>query len=167
MKKNIILIGFMGSGKTVIAKELSLRLKYHYLDIDHVIEKKFKCTIPDIFKIKGEAFFREAETQELSELKNKSKNIISTGGGIILKHENRQLLKSIGFIVWLKASPEVIYQRLKHNKTRPLLKTADKLTEIQNLLSARMPFYQSLADLEIDTTDKTISEIVNLIAGCI
>ncbi|MFA5878686.1 MAG: shikimate kinase [Candidatus Margulisiibacteriota bacterium] len=160
MKKNIILIGFMGSGKSTIAKELAKSLDWHWLDIDHLIEDKFQCNITDLFKTKGAHFFREQETQILKDLLKKTKTVISTGGGIILKPENHQYLKKLGTIIWLKVNPDTILQRLKNNKTRPLLETKNKEAVINNLLKERIPLYQNITDLEIETDNKGVSEIV-------
>ncbi len=120
--KNIILTGMMGSGKTTVGKELAALLNCNFIDLDEIIEKKYG-KISDIFAQKGEAYFREAETQELKNLKEKEKFVLSTGGGIILKDENIEILKKIGQVFYLSAKSETIYGRIKNQNHRPLLNT--------------------------------------------
>lgn len=119
---NLILIGFMGCGKSTLGIQLSYRLRKPFLDTDRRIEERQGSSISDLFSEKGEAFFRGLETDALKELLlENTEYVISTGGGIILNPKNREILKELGTVVYLKVSPQTVYGRLKHDKTRPLL----------------------------------------------
>lgn len=160
--KNIILIGFMGCGKSAIGKELSRILNYPLIDIDHEIEKTENKTIPEIFSEVGEAGFRQKETNLLDQLiaQNPSKSIISTGGGIVIAPENQKKLTNLGFTVWLSATPETIMQRIQ-GSSRPLLQTKDPLGTIKELLTQRESFYKNTAKVQIETDDLLIPEIAS------
>ena len=151
---NIILIGFMGSGKTAVGKELAAKLGMDFLDTDELIEKTEKRSITSIFQEYGEPYFRKLETETLKTLQDYDNYVLSTGGGIVLKEENAARLKELGKVIWLWAEPEVIHERIKHETHRPLLKVADPKAEIKNILLVRLPFYKSAADHRIDTTER-------------
>ena len=159
---NFILIGFMGSGKTEVGKRLAKRLGYTFMDTDLLIEEKTGKSISDIFSKDGEQFFRDTETQILTELSGLNKHIISTGGGIVTKKENWVHLKNLGFIIWLKASPVTIFKRISAETHRPLLKVDNRLEQIKILMSQREQSYAK-ADLAIDTDGIEIDEIVDVI----
>lgn len=164
MKDNIILTGFMGSGKTSVGIRLSYALKRTMIDTDSWIEKKQKMTVSEIFATKGEEAFRKMETECLEELiRTADKQIISVGGGLPVREENRRLLSKLGRVFYLKASPEIIYERLKTDTTRPLLQVADPLMQIRNLLKAREDCYVDSADVVIDVSGKTFEEIIEQI----
>lgn len=166
MKDNIILTGFMGCGKTSVGIRLSYFLKRTMIDTDKWIEKKQKLTVSEIFARKGEESFRRMETDCLRELlKTADKQIISVGGGLPVREENRYLLSQLGKVFYLKASPEVIYGRLKTDTTRPLLQVADPLNQIKQLSEARESAYASCADVVIDVSEKSFDEIIGLIAA--
>lgn len=161
MKHNIILIGFMGSGKSSVGIRLSYRLKMAVEDTDKRIEKRAGKTISDIFSEEGEESFRERERECLRELlAGKSRRIISTGGGLPLRAENREILKELGMIVYLRARPETIYERLKNDTTRPLLQTEDPQKRIRELLTERSPVYEAAADAVVDVDGKDFMEII-------
>jgi len=159
--ENIILIGFMGSGKSSLGRELHQNLGYQLIDTDHVIEKQTGKSIPDIFSQDGEAAFRTFETEQLKQLiaKKTSNHIISTGGGIVCTPENRTILRQLGFVVWLKCSVEDIYERTSQNKNRPLLQCDDPMQAIKTLLQERSPYYEETAHLEINTTGLSLDEV--------
>lgn len=158
MADNIILIGFMGSGKTTMGIRLSYKLRRSLLDTDKLIEKKEGRTISEIFAADGEAYFRQQETALLKELmKTASGQIISTGGGTPLREENRALLHELGKVFYLKVSPETVYERLKGDKTRPLLQGDDPMEKIRDLLKERERLYEEAADIVI-TGDKKGTE---------
>ena len=152
--KNIILTGFMGSGKTAVGRELSRILDMKLIDVDTEIEKSEKITINEIFKQFGEPRFREIETEMIKKLSESKNAIISTGGGAVLKQENMDILRKNGVIVCLTASPETIFKRTSTNNDRPLLQVENPLERINELLNFRKPFYQK-ADVMIDTEGKT------------
>jgi len=156
--KNIVLTGFMGTGKTEVGKELSRLLDMKLIDVDTEIEKSRKLTINDIFKKFGEPRFREIETEMIKNLSEKKNIIISTGGGAVLKQENTDALRKNGVIVCLTASPETILRRTSRNSDRPLLQVEDPLKKIKELLNFRTPFYEK-AGIIIDTEGKTPLQI--------
>ncbi len=156
--KNIILIGFMGTGKTVAGRHLAGLLKYNYLDTDDLIEKTEGLSISNIFKQKSENYFRNLETKVVLTLIDYENFVIATGGGIVLRRENVENLKKIGALVLLSSRPEVIYERLKGNKSRPLLSGDNPLGKIKAILGQRTPIYESAADFEVDTSDISVDE---------
>jgi shikimate kinase len=156
--KNIVLTGFMGTGKTAVGKKLSRLLNMELIDVDTEIEKSQKMTINDIFKKFGEPRFREIETEMIKKLSGKENIIISTGGGAVLKQENLDVLREKGIIVCLLATPETILRRTSHNSNRPLLQVEDPSGKIKELLNFRKPFYEK-ADIMIDTEGKTPIQI--------
>lgn len=156
--KNIVLTGFMGTGKTVVGKKLSNILKMELIDIDSEIERSEKMSINEIFRRFGEPRFRDLETEMIKKLSKRDNVIISTGGGAVLRDENIHALKEKGVIVCLFATPETILKRTSHSSNRPLLQVEDPLRRIKELLDYRKPFYEK-ADIMIDTEGKTPSQI--------
>ena len=158
---NVILIGFMGCGKSSVAVKLSYRMKQAMSDTDKLIEKKQGKTITEIFAQDGEASFRNMETEILRSLKETAKNqIISVGGGLPVKEENRTLMKEIGKVVYLRAKPETLYERVKDDTNRPLLQCEDPLQKIRTLLEERKDAYEAAADLIVDVDDKNFGQIL-------
>lgn len=155
MNKNIVLIGFMGSGKSMIARELGKRLKLEVISTDALAETQVGQTIHDIFKTKGEAYFRSLEQGIVKEVASRRGIIIDCGGGVVLFKENLPNLKANGIVFYLEATPEVIYQRIKHETHRPLLKTSDPLGCIRELYQQRLPLYNQ-ADFIIDANSASI-----------
>lgn len=161
MKNNIILTGFMGSGKTSVGIRLSYAMKRTMVDTDKWIEKRQGMTVSEIFDGRGEEAFREMETECLRELiKTCGNQIISVGGGLPVREENRRLLSKLGRVFYLKASLETIYERLKNDTTRPLLQTEDPLGRIKALLKAREDNYMDCADAVIEVSGRTFDEIL-------
>ena len=155
MNKNIVLIGFMGSGKSMIARELGIRLKAQVVATDALIEDREGKPIQEIFKSKGEAYFRDLETEIIKEVSLRRGIIIDCGGGVVLRKENLKLLKTNGIVFYLQATPEIIYQRIKNEGHRPLLKVSDPLGRIKELYQQRLPLYNQ-ADHTIDANDASI-----------
>ena len=149
---NIILIGFMGVGKSTVGRLLASELKLNYLDTDQLIEQTEARTISEIFRTEGEEHFRSLETEVLETLQDYDNFVLSTGGGIVLKEENVALLKIMGPIILLTADPAAIYERIKQETYRPLLQTADPPAEIIKLLERRRPFYERAAEYTVDTS---------------
>jgi shikimate kinase len=144
----------MASGKSTLGHALAKELKYEFLDTDVLIEKKYKRSISDIFKLNGEPKFREYETEVLKELAQKKNKIISCGGGIVIKPENRALLKKIGKVIFLEVEPKDVLARVKDYTARPLLNYPDpqkRLEVIEQLLEKRDNFYREAADLVFKT----------------
>jgi len=144
----------MGSGKSTIGQLIASRLNRDFCDSDYYIEEKTGVDIPRIFDIEGENGFRARETRALEELTSMSNLVIATGGGSILKQENRKLLKSSGFIVFLDTSVNQQMERLKHDKKRPLLQTDNPRQKLEALFTERKPLYLELADLRIKADRK-------------
>lgn len=159
---NIILTGFMGTGKTLVGKKLAKGLKMSYLDTDELIENRERAKIPQIFQEKGEDYFRKVETKIIKEVSSVDRCVISTGGGAILKKENLVALKRKGVIICLSANPKVILKRTRKSQNRPLLKSRDPKSAVEDLLSQRRSFYEK-ADFEVDTSELTTSEVVERI----
>ena len=151
--RNIVLIGFMGCGKSTVGRELHLRLGYHLMDIDHIIEQTIGKKITEIFREQGESAFRDFETMQLQEISKQTdaRHIISTGGGIVIRPENRALLRKLGYVVWLRAPENIIYERTSRNRDRPLLNAPDAREKISDLLAEREPWYRETAHLRVDT----------------
>lgn len=166
MKDNIILIGFMGSGKTSVGIRLSYQLKHTMIDTDKWIEQKQKMTVSEIFDRYGEEAFRKMETDCLKELIHTTQEqIISVGGGLPIREENHGLLKELGKVVYLKVTPQTVYERLKADTTRPLLQVEDPMARIKSLLADRAPIYEKCADMIVDVSDKSFDEIIEQIVS--
>lgn len=161
---NIVLIGFMGSGKSKVGRELAKRLGMKYTDTDELIQKKERRSIPEIFAREGESYFRQIESEVVKEVSKLDHYVVSTGGGVVLNRENMQALKENGWLVCLKATPGAILSRIKEGgEERPLLKGfVDQKKRIQELLEKREPLYRQ-ADFTIDTSFLAVSEIVDRI----
>lgn len=159
--KNIVLIGFMGSGKSTVGRELHQRLGYSLTDMDHIIEETMGKKISEIFKEEGESAFRDFETLELLELARStdSRHIVSTGGGIVIRPGNRFLLRQLGYVVWLHAPEDVIFERTSRNRDRPLLNQPNAEERISTLMAEREPWYRETAHLRIDTSGLDSHEI--------
>jgi shikimate kinase len=156
--KNIILTGFMGTGKTAVGKELAQLLDMKLIDVDTEIEKAEKTTINEIFRQSGEQRFRDKETDMIKAVSRNKNVIISTGGGAVLKKENMDILRENGVIICLTATPETILQRTGANSNRPLLQVENPFKKIKELLDFRKPYYEK-ADILIDTDDKNPLQI--------
>ena len=149
---NIILIGFMGTGKSIVGHLLAKELNMSFLDTDELIQKTDNRSVAEIFKQDGEAYFRELETEVIKTLQQYDNFVLSTGGGIVLREANISLLKAMGPLVLLWAEPETIYERIKNEKHRPLLRVTDPLVEIKKILDKRAPVYNRVCDFKLDTS---------------
>lgn len=158
MKKNIVLIGFMGSGKTSVGKRLSISLKREFIDTDDFIEKREGMTITEIFGRKGEQYFRDMERELCQRFALPKGKIIATGGGVIKSAENVANLKKGGVIIYLKSSPERIAYNLRFDNSRPLLEGSNKEEKIAKLMEERKSLYESCADIAIDVSEKNLDE---------
>ncbi|HIS73864.1 TPA: shikimate kinase [Candidatus Galligastranaerophilus intestinavium] len=155
--KNIILTGMMGAGKTTVGKELATIMNCNFIDLDETIEKNYG-KISDIFKQKGEEYFRQIETLELKKLNIQEAFVLSTGGGIVLKDENIKILQTLGYVFYLEASTDTIYERIKNQKHRPLLNTPDPKRSIEEILSKRKKLYENSGE-KITVNNKNVKEI--------
>ena len=160
-KDNIILIGFMGCGKSSVGYRLSYTMRRTLIDTDKLIEKQQDMAISQIFRDKGEQAFRQMETDCIKQLiETADRQIISTGGGLPMKEENHALLKQLGTIYYLKVTKEAVYERLKGDTTRPLLQGDNPQGKIEELLAKRAPVYEACADYVIEVSDKNFEEII-------
>lgn len=158
---NIILIGFMGAGKTSIGKIFSDKKNMGFIDTDNLIEEKAKMKISDIFKVHGENHFRKLETELLSELLNTGENkVISVGGGLPMEEENKIILKELGTIIYLEVSKDTILERIGQDTSRPLLMGQDRDERVSKLLKERSSTYKELADFIVTTDHKNFHEII-------
>lgn len=164
----IYLIGFMGAGKTTIGKELSKEIGYPVIDTDEEIVRTTNMTINDIFEKHGEGYFRKLEEKTLQAIVPKGEKglIVTTGGGIIMNKNNRQWMKEHGKVIFLYCHPDEIFRRLKNDTTRPLLKS-NKQQSLQILYQERLPIYEEVAHVTVDTTNKNVSEIAKEISHCL
>lgn len=161
MKNNVILIGFMGAGKTSIGTKFARIHHMQFLDTDHLIEQKAGMTIAQIFETQGEEVFRQIETKVLQDLiEQVDHSVISVGGGLPLKENNRKLLKQLGIVVLLSVEAETVLKRLANDTTRPLLQGSDKAQKVKQLLEERMPIYQEAADSCLLVDYKRMSTII-------
>ena len=159
---NVVLVGPMGSGKTSVGRRLACILKRDFFDSDFEIVARTGVAIDHIFDVEGEEGFRKRETKMLQDLCEISNIVIATGGGIVIKEENRALLKRDSFVVYLSSSIEQLVKRTANSKARPLLEqSSNREKTIRDLVAAREGFYQEVADVVIDTSGKKLYVIIN------
>lgn len=164
MNNNIILIGFMGCGKTTFGKWIAKNKRMKFVDTDEIIEKNEQCTINEIFKNRGEEVFRNMETEVIRKLLDTAENsVISAGGGLPVKQINRGLLKELGTVVYLRTPKEELVKRLLNDTSRPLLKGGNIEQKIDTLMGLRKDIYEETADIIIDTTDREFDKMYELI----
>jgi len=157
MKSNVALIGFMGTGKTVVGKALAKKLNLKFVELDSLIEQKAGKTIPEIFQQDGEIAFRQLEIEITKEVSQGENTVIACGGGIVLNQINIDRLRQKSRIIYLTASPAVILKRVLNDEwERPLLKVANPAPTIQELLRFRKPFYERAADIKINTSKLSV-----------
>ncbi|MBI5329164.1 MAG: shikimate kinase [Betaproteobacteria bacterium] len=157
---NIFLVGLMGSGKTTIGKLLARARGMEFMDSDHEIIARCGVSIPTIFEIEGEEGFRRRECAVIEDLSARQGVVLATGGGAVLRGENRLCLKSRGTVVYLRGQPQELYLRTRHDKNRPLLQTDDPLKKLQELYALRHPLYMEAADIVLDTGRQSVHALV-------
>ena len=164
---NIFLVGMMGAGKTTVARILAGRLNRTFIDSDQELEARCGVKVPVIFEIEGEAGFRAREATLVDELTSRSGIILATGGGAVLREENRQRLAARGVVIYLRAQPHDLFMRTRHDKNRPLLATPDPQKRLEELFHQRDPFYREAADLVIDTGRQGVQVLVKQILAAL
>jgi shikimate kinase len=158
--ENIALIGFMGTGKSSVGRLIASQLHFSFVDTDELIEARAGRTITEIFAQAGEAVFREIEKQVVGELTRARRTVISSGGGLAAQPDNLASLKEHALVVCLWASPELIWERVRHQSHRPLLNDPDPMGRIRSLLAAREPFYRQ-ADVLVNTEMRSVKEVAH------
>jgi len=162
---NLYLVGLMGAGKTTVGRVLARRLKLRFLDSDQEIERRCGVKIPVIFEIEGEPGFRSREASVIAELAELRGIVLATGGGVVGAPENRQLLAASGTVVYLHAQPDDLYERVRHDRNRPLLATADPLARLRTLYAELDPLYRSIAYVVIDTGKQGVAALARDLLG--
>ncbi len=159
----IVLVGLPGSGKTTIGRQLARRLHLPFVDSDHVIEQRLGCSIREFFDREGEQVFRDLEQAVIDELTLQGASVLSTGGGAVLRPLNRERLKSRGKVFYLRSTPDEVFRRIKHDRSRPLLQVADPMQKLRDLFAQRDPLYREVAHFVIETGRPSVSTLVNMI----
>lgn len=162
---NIFLIGPMGSGKTTIGKQLANSLKKEFFDSDHEIVRRTGASIPLIFDIEGEEGFRKREEAVIDDLSSKENIVLATGGGAVLREQNREHLHSRGTVFYLYASIDQLFKRTARDRNRPLLQTDDPRAKIEALMAERDPLYREVSHTVIYTDDRSVRSVVKEIIG--
>ena len=159
----IVLVGMPGSGKTTVGRDLAKRLGLRFVDTDHEIEARTGVKIPTIFEIEGEDGFRKRETQTLDDLTRESNMVLATGGGAVIRPENRALLRERAVVVFLSVPPPILWERTRHDRSRPLLQVSDPRGRLEELLKVRGPFYREVAHIIVEGGRGTPHAMVKLI----
>jgi len=159
----MVLIGLPGSGKSTVGRHLARRLSLPFFDSDHVIEQRIGCSIREFFEREGEEHFRDLEQAVLDELTQGESCVLSTGGGAVLRAQNRAHLHARGRVIYLRSTPEEVFRRLRHDRNRPLLQVADPLQRLRDLYAARDPLYRETAHYVIETGRPSVATLVNMI----
>ena len=166
LSANIVLVGFMGTGKSAVGRLIAQKLELHFIDTDDMIEQTSKAKISDIFAEHGEDYFRDLESQAVKSVALMKNQVVATGGGVVLRSSNIDLLRTGGPIFCLNATPKAIWDRVRSSRSRPLLRGPEPLKKIETLLDKRAPYY-ALADHQIETTgvsvDRVADEIISYI----
>jgi shikimate kinase len=157
----------MGAGKTTVGRMLARRLKRPFYDSDHEIERRCGVRIPLIFDIEGEAGFRARESQVIADLCARQGIVLATGGGAVLAEENRRQFAAHGSVVYLHARPGYLWQRVRHDRNRPLLATPDPQNKLENLYAERDPLYRETADIVLDTGKQSVQSLVKDLLACL
>jgi shikimate kinase len=161
---NVYLVGMMGAGKSTVGRLLARRLKLRFVDCDHEIQRRCGVKIPLIFEIEGEAGFRARESEVIADVTAQRGVVLATGGGAVIDAQNRRRLAEHGTVIYLRARPEDLYSRVRHDRSRPLLATPDPLRRLRALHGERDPLYASIADLVVDTGRQSVQALARELA---
>ncbi len=159
----ICLVGLPGSGKSTVGRQLARRLQLSFVDSDHAIEAQLGCSIREYFEREGEDRFRDVEQSVLDDLSRNSQGVLSTGGGSVLRLQNRKNLKDRGHVIYLKSSPDELFRRLRHDLNRPLLQVSDPMQRLRDLFAVRDPLYRETAHFTLETGRPSVATLVNMI----
>jgi shikimate kinase len=163
--RNLFLVGMMGAGKTTVGRQLAKRLGKTFVDADKEIETRTGVRVAVIFDIEGEAGFRRREAEVLEQLTALGDIVLATGGGAVLDPRNREQLKSRGFVIYLHAQPQDLWQRTRNDKSRPLLQGSDPRGRLEALYAERDPLYREVAHMVIDTGRQSVSSLLTQVLG--
>ena len=164
---NIFLVGMMGAGKTTLGKALAQRLRREFVDTDRILVERTGVPVATVFEIEGEEGFRRRESGVLAELAHREDCVIATGGGAILAEENRRVMRDAGTVIYLRARLESLWERTRHDTTRPLLSTPDPRGTLASLLEARDPLYRDAAHVVVDTGAQSANTLVNRVVAAL
>lgn len=166
-RRNIFLIGFMGAGKSTVARELKREYGMHLIEMDEQIEAQERMTVSKIFAVHGEEYFRQLETDLLKGLQKKANTVVSCGGGVPMRSCNVEAMRRSGRIIYLSARPETIYERVRHSHNRPLLEGNMNVAYITELMEKRLPKYLEAADITVSTDGCGVKDICKeILARC-
>jgi shikimate kinase len=157
---NIFLVGMPGAGKTTVGRQLARRLQRNFIDADHEIEARTGVRIPLIFDIEGELGFRDREAKVIAEFATRKDLVVATGGGAVLRPENRAAMRQGGTVIYLNATPELLYERTKLDPNRPLLQVEDPRRKLDELFAQRDPLYRDVADIVVNSLGGSIGQLV-------
>lgn len=160
---SLVLIGLPGCGKSTVGRSLARRLDLPFADTDQLIEQRIGCSIREFFEREGEARFRDIEQEVLESLAQAQARVLATGGGAVLRPANRQALRAAGKVIYLRASADELWRRLRHDTQRPLLQVSDPQARLRQLYADRDPLYRETADFVIDTGRPSVPTLVNMI----
>ena len=160
LSANVVLVGFMGTGKSAVGRVIAQKLEFHFIDTDDVIEQTSRAKISDIFAEHGEDYFRDLESQAVKSVALMKNQVVATGGGVVLRSSNVDLLRIGGPIFCLNATPKAIWDRVRSSRSRPLLREPEPLKKIETLLDKRAPYY-ALADHQIETTGVSVERVAD------
>jgi len=167
-KRNVILVGPMGAGKSSVGKRLAQVLDLPFIDSDHEIEARLKVSISTIFDVEGEDGFRLRESQVIADLvEHGTRKVLATGGGAVIREENRLALKEFGTVIYLSSPVKQLVERTRHDTTRPLLQNVDTEAVLTRLMKVREPFYKEVADVILHTERKSITRVVQEILNAL
>ena len=158
---NFFLVGLMGAGKSSVGRQLANILHKDFIDSDAEIEHRTGVDIPLIFELEGEAGFRQRESRVIEDLTQQHDIVLATGGGVVLDARNREALKNRGFVIYLQASVEQLFERTARDRRRPLLQTGDPRARLTELLQQREPLYEEIADLIVNTDRRSVRQVVD------
>lgn len=159
----MVLVGLPGSGKTTVGRQLARRLGLPFVDSDHALEQHLGCSIREYFEREGEERFRDLESEVLDTLSREHTGVLSTGGGSVLRPVNRERLHARGQVFYLRAAPEEVFRRLRHDRNRPLLQVADPQKRLRELFEKRDALYRETAHYVIESNRPNVSGLVNMI----
>jgi len=167
VRGNVFLVGMMGAGKTTLGKALAQRMGHEFIDTDRILVERTGVPVATIFEIEGEDGFRRRESSVLAEIAQRDGCVVATGGGIVLAEENRRVMRESGTVVYLRARLESLWERTRHDTTRPLLSTPDPRGTLASLFEQREPLYREAAHVVVDTGSQSSSTLVNRVLSAL